>query len=79
MPFPKLIADGAGISHDLTRQVALAQSNPQDLYRRSWKRSKSSTTTRSLMARTGTVGHNYDGKLKTSDESHKAVETMLAS
>jgi hypothetical protein len=33
-----LIADGAaGISHEMTRQVALAGMNPQDLYRRSWK------------------------------------------
>ncbi len=76
-----LIADGAaGISHDLTRQVALAQSNPQDLYRRSWKLIKEQYYDQKFNGQNwNRWEHNYDGKLKTSDESHKAVETMLAS
>ena len=76
-----LIADGAaGISHEMTRQVALAGSNPQDLYRRSWKLIKEQYYDQKFNGQNwNRWEHNYDGKLKTSDESHKAVETMLAS
>ncbi len=76
-----LIADGAASApHELIAKVTGAQTNPQDLYRRSWKLIKEQYYDQKFNGQNwNRWEHHYDGKLKTSDESHKAVETMLAS
>ncbi|MGC3765319.1 hypothetical protein, partial [Pseudomonas aeruginosa] len=61
-------------------QVTKAQVNPQVLYNRSWKLIKDQYYDQKFHGQNwNRWEHHYDGKLKTSDESHKAIETMLYS
>jgi carboxyl-terminal processing protease len=75
------IADGRGSTpQDLIAQVTKAQVNPQVLYNRSWKLIKDQYYDQKFHGQNwNRWEHHYDGKLKTSDESHKAIETMLYS
>jgi carboxyl-terminal processing protease len=72
--------------------VVLAQSSrpavvPQVLYQKAWKLIKDSYYDQKFGEKNNKDGgqdwgrweHHYDGKLKTSDDAHKAIETMLAS
>ncbi len=60
---------------------------PQVLYQRAWKLIKDSYYDQKFGEKNNKDGaqdwgrweHHYDGKLKTSDDAHKAIETMLAS
>ncbi len=72
--------------------IVLAQTSrpavvPQVLYQRAWKLIKDSYYDQKFGEKNNKDGaqdwgrweHHYDGKLKTSDDAHKAIETMLAS
>lgn len=71
--------------------TVLAQSRqtvvPQVLYQRAWKLIKDSYYDQKFGEKNNKDGgqdwgrweHRYDGKLKTADDAHKAIETMLAS
>ncbi len=76
-----LIADGASDApHTFIAQTVKNQISPQDLYHRSWKMIKEQYYDQKFSGQNwNRWEHHYDGKLKTGDESHKAVETMLAS
>jgi len=76
-----LIADGAAAApHSFIAQTVKNQVSPQDLYHRSWKMIKEQFYEQKFNGQNwNRWEHHYDGKLKTSDESHKAIETMLAS
>jgi carboxyl-terminal processing protease len=79
-----------GVSINVTEQsflkspYALAQSKgvviPQVLYQRGWRLIKDSYYDQKFNGQDWERWeHQYDGKLKTSDDAHKAIETMLAS
>lgn len=72
--------------------IVLAQTSrpavvPQVLYQRAWKLIKDSYYDQKFGEKNNKDGaqdwgrweHHYDGKLKSSDDAHKAIETMLAS
>jgi carboxyl-terminal processing protease len=53
--------------------------SPTQLYYKAWKTIKDSFYNPEILHDWGHWEHRYDGKLKTSEDSHKAIETMLAS
>lgn len=62
------------------RLVLRADSKPQDVYHRVWRLIKDDYYEPSYNGQDWSRWeHRYDGKLKSTEDSHKAVETMLAS
>jgi carboxyl-terminal processing protease len=53
--------------------------SPTQLYYKAWKTIKDSFYNPEILHDWGRWEHRYDGKLKTSEDSHKAIETMLYS
>jgi len=79
-----LVADGGelkGLRSDaLLAQVGHATVLPQVLYQRAWRLIKESYYEPKYNGQDWSRWeHHYDGKLHTSDDAHKAIETMLAS
>ncbi|MBI5171249.1 MAG: S41 family peptidase [Candidatus Obscuribacter sp.] len=77
-----IVADG-GASQPLPFIAQLAKSansDPQSLYNQSWKLIKDQYYDQKFNGQNWSRWqHHYDTKLKTMDDSHKAIETMLAS
>ena len=90
-----LVADGSNLnSNFVLAQSSRPTVVPQVLYQRAWRLIKDSYYDQKFGEKNNppdknnSVGgaqdwsrweHHYDGKLKTSDDAHKAIETMLAS
>lgn len=75
-----LVADTDLGSGALLAQAGRANVIPQVLYQRAWKLIKESYYDQKYNGQDwNRWEHRYDGKLKTSDDAHKAIETMLAS
>lgn len=81
---PQLLADSSS-AHGLRSDALLAQSSrpvipPNVLYQHAWRLIKDSYYDQKYGGEDwNRWEHHYDGKLKTSDDSHKAIETALAS
>jgi carboxyl-terminal processing protease len=76
-----IIADG-GASQPLPflAQVPRAGTDPQGLYNQAWKLLKEQYYDQKFNGQNWSRWqHHYDTKLKTMDDAHKAIETMLAS
>ncbi|MBY0357374.1 MAG: S41 family peptidase [Candidatus Obscuribacterales bacterium] len=59
---------------------AAVKTDPNDLYHKAWGIIKESYYDQKYNNQSwGRWEHHYDGKLKTQEDSHKAIETMLAS
>jgi carboxyl-terminal processing protease len=79
-----LVADGMNLVLAQSSRPAVV---PQVLYQRAWRLIKESYYDQKFGEKNNKGGeqdwsrweHHYDGKLKTSDDAHKAIETMLAS
>lgn len=76
-----VVADnGAPIPRPLVAQLTRSGTDPQGLYNQSWKLIKDQYFDQAFNGQNWSRWqHHYDGKLKTMDDSHKAIETMLAS
>jgi carboxyl-terminal processing protease len=82
----EFIADGGGLS-PTSRPVRIVQRvfggqqiEPEQLYQRVWQLIKEDYYDQTYNGQAwARWQHRYDGKLKTLDDSHKAIETMLAS
>ena len=73
-----IVADGSDLK--VLAQGMRAQIPPQQLYSRAWHLIKESYYEQKFGGQDwNRWEHHYDGKLKTSDDAHKAIETMLAS
>lgn len=80
-PGQVLIADGGAVQlHPLVAHVLKDKVNPQELYYQGWKLIKDSYYDQKYNGQNwNRWEHHFDGKLKTSDDAHKAIETMIAS
>ncbi len=82
---PQLLVANGGDLKGLRSDALLAQSVhgtvlPQVLYQRAWRLIKENYYDPKYNGQDWSRWeHHYDGKLKTSDDAHKAIETMLAS
>lgn len=76
-----ILADGGAPQLPLLAQLPVARTvDPQSLYYNAWKLIKDSFYDQTFKGQNWSRWHHhYDGKLKTMDDSHKAIETMLAS
>ncbi|MBS1957758.1 MAG: hypothetical protein JST89_26470, partial [Cyanobacteria bacterium SZAS-4] len=67
-------------SRTLERAKTEAKPDPDQLYHRVWKLIKEDYYEDTYNGQDWEIWrHRYDGKLKTTDDAHKAIETMLAS
>jgi len=82
---PQLLVANGGDLKGLRSDALLAQSThatvlPQVLYQRAWRLIKENYYEPKYNGQEWSRWeHHYDGKLKTGDDAHKAIETMLAS
>lgn len=79
-PAVLIAAENGDLKSCALAQVPKTLIAPQVLYQKAWKLIKESYYDQKFNGQDwGRWEHHYDGKLKTIDDSHKAVETMLYS
>src|SRR5437879_2116982 len=75
-----LLAALPGQTRIAQHAVSASPIDPEPLYHKVWQLIREDFYDQTYNGQSwGRWEHRYDGKLKTSDDSHKAIETMLAS
>lgn len=77
---PNVLAFRGGESRISQRALSINAIDPSDLYHKVWQLIREDYYDQAYGGQAWSRWeHHYDGKLKTLDDSHKAIETMLAS